>query len=63
MNKLPSNPNILLSLVNTKLRDFYSSLDSLCDDLDENIDEINEILNSIDYIYSEELNKFISKKY
>ncbi len=62
MNKLPSNPNILLSLINTKLRDFYSSLDSLCDDLDESIDEINEILDNIGYTYNEELNKFISKK-
>ena len=28
------DPNILLSLVNTKLRDSYSSLELLCDDMD-----------------------------
>ena len=32
---LPKEPNMLLSVINTKLRDFYDSLDSLCDDLDE----------------------------
>ena len=35
MNSLPNNPTILLSIINMKLRDFYSSLDKLCDDLDE----------------------------
>ena len=32
---LPQDPNILLSYINTKLRDQYPSLDALCDDLDE----------------------------
>ena len=31
---IPNDPNILLSVINMKLRDFYSSLDKLCDDLD-----------------------------
>ena len=31
---LPSDPIMLLSVVNLKLRDFYPSLDALCDDLD-----------------------------
>ena len=35
--ELPSDPVILLSLINTKLRDFYPTLDILCDELD--IDE------------------------
>lgn len=58
MNSLPSNPQILLSVVNTKLRDFYSSLERLADDLDESIDEIEEILNSIGYFYDKESNQF-----
>ena len=29
---LPSDPMILLSFINTKLRDFYPSLDALCED-------------------------------
>ena len=29
---IPNDPAILLSFVNTKLRDFYSNLDDMCDD-------------------------------
>jgi hypothetical protein len=55
---LPKNPIILLSIVNTKLRDFYSSLDELCQDLDESKDEIIDILARFGYIYDKELNQF-----
>ena len=41
---LDMDPNILVSMVNMKLRDFYSSIDDLCDDLDENKEEIDNIL-------------------
>ena len=61
MNKLPNNAYILLSIINMKLRDFYSSIDALCDDLDENKEEIDNILNSIGYYYSKENNQFICK--
>ena len=30
---LPQDPMILLSYLNTKLRDFYPTLDALCDDI------------------------------
>ncbi len=56
---LPNNPELLLSIINTKLRDFYSSLDDLCDDLDEDKENIINILSSIDYTYDENLNKFV----
>ena len=55
---LPKNPVLLLSIVNTKLRDFYSSLDELCQDLDESKDEIIDILARYGYIYDKELNQF-----
>ena len=58
---LPKNPIILLSIVNTKLRDFYSSLDELCQDLDESKDEIIDILARYGYIYDKELNQFHQK--
>lgn len=61
MNKLPNNAYVLLSIINMKLRDFYSSIDDLCDDLDENKEEIDNILNSIGYYYSKEKNQFICK--
>ncbi len=52
---------MLLSIINTKLRDYYSTLDDLCDDLSYDIDEVKNILLSINYIYNEELNKFVEK--
>ena len=56
---LPSNPIILLSVINTKLRDCYSSLDSLCDDLNENKEDIISTLSAAGYEYSEPLNQFV----
>ncbi len=59
MKKLPSNPYILLSVINTKLRDSYDSLASLCDDLEESQEEIENILRNIGYEYDAKNNKFI----
>ena len=56
---LPSDPVILLSVVNTKLRDNYDTIDLLCDDLAVNKQELLIKLSSIGYEYSDELNKFI----
>lgn len=61
MKKLPTNPTILLCIINTKLRDFYSSLNLLCDDLDEDKDEIISILNNFGYVYDRVINQFIKK--
>ena len=55
---IPKNPEMLLSFINMKLRDFYSSLEDLCYDLDESIDDIKDILNSIGYKYNKEENQF-----
>ena len=55
---LPKDPVMLLSFVNMKLRDFYSSLDVLCDDMNENRAEIEALLKNIGYIYNEKLNRF-----
>ena len=56
---LPNDPMILLSYVNTKLRDEYSSLDALCDDLNADRREIEAKLASIDYAYDGSLNRFV----
>ena len=56
---LPNQPMILLSFVNTKLRDEFSSLDAFCDVSHVAINEIEEKLASIDYEYDENLNKFV----
>jgi len=58
---LPNDPFLLLSAVNTKLRDFYSNLDILCDDLGENRVELEEKLADIGYYYDEQLNQFVSR--
>ena len=56
---IPSDPAMLLSYVNLKLRDFYSSLAALCDDMDISEAEIIQKLASIDYHYDEERNQFV----
>lgn len=58
---LPKDPVMLLSFVNLKLRDYYDSLEKLCEDLDVSGQEITEKLNSIDYIYDKETNRFVSQ--
>lgn len=58
--ELPQDANILLSYVNLKLRDFYSSLDALCDDMDVSRVEIEEKLSAIGYHYQEAKNQFTS---
>lgn len=55
---LPSDPIILLSVVNTKLRDCYSSLDALCDDLGESREEIETKLKAVGFEYDEASNSF-----
>lgn len=55
---LPNDPIILLSVVNTKLRDCYSSLDDLCDDLGENREEIESKLKAVGFEYDEASNSF-----
>lgn len=56
---LPKDPAILLGVINTKLRDFYPSLDALCDDLNADKSEIEASLSTIGYKYSELRNQFI----
>lgn len=50
---------MLLSLINTKLRDEYASLKTLCEEENLNVEEIKSSLKSIDYVYDEKLNKFV----
>lgn len=56
---LPQDPNILLSVVNTKLRDQYPSLDVLCDDLDVSKAELTEKLSAAGYRYDAAQNRFV----
>lgn len=56
---IPNDPAMLLSFINLKLRDFYSSLDALCDDLDIDRAEIDDKLSIIGYHYDKEKNQFV----
>lgn len=57
--ELPNDPVMLLSLINMKLRDFYPSLDALCDDMHVDKAAIVSRLEAIDYHYDDKLNKFV----
>lgn len=55
---IPSDPVMMLSYLNTQLRDNYDSLDQLCDTLDVDKSEIVSKLASIGYRYNETQNQF-----
>ncbi len=59
MAMLPKDPAMLLSVVNTKLRDFYDSLDALCDDLDAGRESVEKTLAGIGYTYDAGKNQFV----
>ena len=59
---LPKDPNILVSMINMKLRDFYPTLDALCDDLDESRAQIENTLCAAGWVYSAEKNAFVKKE-
>lgn len=54
----PKDPYILLSTVNTLLRDYYKNLDELCEDKQESKEEIINKLSSVGYTYDEKNNCF-----
>ena len=56
---LPQDPIILLSYVNTKLRDEYPSLDELCAALDADLEELVRGLEAVGYTYDEDKNRFL----
>lgn len=56
---IPQDPVMLLSFINLKLRDYYGSMEQLCDDLDVSEQEITEKLAAIDYHYDKERNQFV----
>ena len=59
MSTIPKDPVMLLSYVNLKLRDMYSTLDAMCEDLELDKDELVQKLASIDYAYDAAQNQFI----
>lgn len=56
---LPKDPMLLLSVVNTKIRDYYYTLDALCEDMQVDKDTIVDTLKGIDYEYDESRHQFV----
>lgn len=55
---LPKDPMILLSFVNTKLRDEFTDLEEFCKEEDISIESLKEQLESIGFQYNETINQF-----
>jgi hypothetical protein len=55
---IPNDPVILLSYINTQLRDNYKTLDDLCQSLGVQKNDLVTKLHSIDYHYNETINQF-----
>ncbi|MGN0505317.1 MAG: DUF4250 domain-containing protein [Lachnospiraceae bacterium] len=56
---LPNDPNMLYSMLNMKLRDFYDSLEALCDDLDIDFTELTGRLAAAGYQYDSTSNRIV----
>ena len=56
---LPKDPVILLSFVNTRLRDEYPSLEELCAALDADRAALEDTLAALNYAYDPERNQFV----
>jgi len=54
---IPSEPNMMLSFINLKLRDNYSSLEDMCDDLDIDYMELCATLASSKIVYDSNQNQ------
>ena len=59
LEHLPNDSMMLLSFVNTRLRDDDIDLESFCRQFDVSKEDIVKKLDSIGYTYNNELNKFI----
>ena len=59
MPELPQDPIMLYSVLNTKLRDRYSSLEDLWEDLNVSKEELEEKLKTVGFVYNRERNQFV----
>lgn len=59
MEQLPKDSMMLLSVINMKLRDFYPSLEALCEDMELDTGELQQRFSQLGYVYNAEYNRFI----
>lgn len=57
--KIPNDPVMLLSFINTQLRDTYESFEAFAIAFQVNAEEILAKMHSIDYEYDATVNQFI----
>ncbi len=55
---LPKDPFILLSFINTKLRDEFDSLEKFCESENESKEKIENTLKQIGFSYDSDKNTF-----
>ena len=55
---IPNDPMILVSFVNTKLRDDYDSLEAFCEDMELQVDEMKAKLAAAGFEYDVRRNRF-----
>lgn len=56
---IPRDPIILVSYVNTKLRDHFATLKEFCQTCEVDEEELRATLSAIDYQYDEITNQFV----
>lgn len=59
MSQVPKDPVMLMSYLNTQLRDHYSTWEECCKSLNLEKEQIEKTLKQIDYVYDPERNQFI----
>jgi len=59
MNQIPKDPAMLLSYMNTQLRDYYPTLEECCKSLSLRQEELEESLGKIGYHYDSKKNRFV----
>ncbi|CUO87762.1 Uncharacterised protein [Clostridium baratii] len=52
------DPNILVSIINLKLRDYYSNLENLCEDMNIDMNVLESSLEKGGFSYNKEINQF-----
>lgn len=58
MENIPDDPIMLMSFINMKLRDFYPSLEALCEDMGINRQELEDRLGAAGFEYNITTNRF-----
>ncbi len=57
---LPKDPIMLLSFVNTQLRDHFDSLEAFCSSYLVDAEDLRKKLSTAGFVYNEEQNRFVA---